>query len=144
MTSSVQALQQQTAPRMTWWHAVVFFQFFVALTQFLLAPWYAFVMFSPGSISEYMPNEQAPSSLLILRFVIAAAVWIPIMYFTWKQKKAGLVATLIYSVALLIFLPFIISSGSGHPDFSDFLLFPIDVLLVISSVMSIRSFPKRQ
>lgn len=124
---------------MTWLHATLSLQFFASLIQFMLVPWYAVVLYSPASISEYMPSEQTPSPFLIARFIVASAVWLPIMYFTWKQRKAGLVASLAYSVALLIGVPLIILTGSsGHPDFSDFVLFPTLVLLVISSVMGIR------
>ncbi|MDG6988639.1 MAG: hypothetical protein JRN21_04860 [Nitrososphaerota archaeon] len=121
------------------WHATVLFQSFVAFVQFVLAPWYAFVMLSPGSISEYIPSEQPPSGFLVLRFVVAAAVWLPIIYFTWKRKRAGAAASAVYSAALLIIIPAAILSGSGRPDFSDFVLFPIDALLVVFSVATLRA-----
>ncbi|MDG7042576.1 MAG: hypothetical protein JRM98_00420 [Nitrososphaerota archaeon] len=131
---------QQASLQMTWLHATLSLQFFVSLIQFMLAVWYAVVLFSPASISEYMPSEQTPSPFLIARFIVVGAVWLPIIYFTWKQRKAGLMASLAYSVALLIVVPLVVLTGSsGHPDFSDFVFFPTLVLLVISSVMGIRS-----
>jgi hypothetical protein len=142
MESSVQSLQRQYTQDVTWLHATFFFQFFVALIQFLLAPWYLVVMFSPGSISEYLPHEQTPSLLLVLRFVIAAAVWVPIMYFTWKRSRSGLIASAFYSVALLILVPTIILTAGGRPDFSDFAILPVDVLLAIFSVKSWTSSSK--
>ncbi|MDG6974434.1 MAG: hypothetical protein JRM95_06345 [Nitrososphaerota archaeon] len=112
--------------------------------QFLLAPWYAFVMFSPGSISEYMPNEQTPSGFLVLRFVAAAVVWLPIIYFTWKRNRAGAAASAIYSAALLIIIPLAILSGSGRPDFGDFVIFPTDIFLVVFSVATLRVLSKER
>ena len=127
----------------TSWQAAIFFQFFVALIQILLAVWYAIVMFSPTSISEYLPHEQTPTVFMIARFVIAAAIWLPIMYFTWKRNRMALLASIIYSAALLIIVPVLILSASGHPDFSDLVLFPVDTLLVIFSVLAWRTFSRQ-
>ncbi|MCL5408174.1 MAG: hypothetical protein M1518_02280 [Candidatus Thermoplasmatota archaeon] len=83
-----------------------------------------------------------PSLLLVLRFVIAAAVWVPIMYFTWKRSRAGLIASTFYSVTLIILVPTIILMGGGRPDFSDFAILPVDVFLAIFSVKSWTSSSK--
>lgn len=134
--TAVSASSPDTSVAVTSWHATIFFQFFVALIQVLLAVWYTIVMISPASVSEYLPHEQAPTILMISRFVVAAAIWLPIMYFTWKRNRMGLLASIIYSTALLIIVPVLISSGNGHPDFSDLILFPVDILLVIFGLLT--------
>lgn len=78
----------------------------------------------------------------MLRFVVAAVVWLPIIYFTWKRNRTGAAASAIYSAALLIIIPLAILSGSGRPDFSDFVLFPTDIFLVVFSVATLRVFSK--
>ncbi len=118
-------------------HAMVFLQIFMAFVQFMLAPWYLLVTFDPASISEYMPNEQAPSALLIVRFIAAALVWVPIIYLSWKRKGPGALASLVYSVALLVIVPLAIMSGSGRPDFSDLIIFPLDISLVTLSAFEV-------
>lgn len=125
-------------------HATIFLQIFVAFIQFMPAPWYLLVMFDPAAISEYMPNEQAPSTLLIIRFIAAALVWVPIIYLSRERRRPGALASFVYSAALLVIVPLAIMSGSGRPDFSDLIIFPLDISLVMLSAFQVWKMSGRR
>ncbi len=131
-----------TASRITSWHAAVFFQVFALMIYVLLPVWYAVVMISPGSVSEYLPHENPATLATISEAGAFSAIWALLLYFTLKKRKIALLGSVVYCVFWLIILPIAFATGVLLPDFSDFVFLPTAILLAIFSAMAYRSFPK--
>ena len=126
--------------RVTPWHAALFFQIFDFMIALALAVWYGLVATAPNLISEYLPAAEPADLTTILGSLVVAVLWVPVIYFMWKQKKVGLVASIAYSLSLLILvLLALLSKSASAPDFSDLLFFPVNVLIILFSLMAYRS-----
>ncbi len=114
------------------------------MIYFALSVWYIFVATAPNLISEYLPPEAPADVTTILGSFIIALLWVPIIYFTWKQKKVALITSIVYSLFLFVtvLIGFLFKSLSA-PAFSDFLFFPDSVLIIAFSAMAYRSLSKR-
>ena len=132
-----------SSPRVTSWHVALFFQIFDVMIAFALAVWYSVVATAPNLISEYLPAAEPADVTTILGSLVVAAVWVPVIYFVWKKRKVALIASTVYSLSLLVLVLFaLLSKSASAPDFSDFLFFPVNVLVTIFSAMTYKSLPK--
>ncbi len=59
-----------------------------------LSVWYMFVATAPNLISEYRPPELPADLGTVLGSLIIALLWVPLIYFVWKQKKVALIASI--------------------------------------------------
>jgi len=121
----------------------LFFQIFALMIYAMLAIWYAVVLVSPGSVSEYLPHQMPVTPTYIIEVVPFTLIWVLVLYFTLKMKKMALLASIAYCIFWLVILPIGFATGLLAPDFSDFVFIPTVVLLVIFSAMTYRSFPKK-
>lgn len=128
--------------RVTSWHVALFFQIFDFMIIFALAVWYSLVATAPSLISEYLPAAEPADVTTILGSLVSAVLWVPVIYFVWKQKKVALIASIVYSLSLLVLVLLIFLSKSSAPDFSDLLIIPVNVLIISFSAMAYRTFSK--
>ena len=123
----------------------MFFLTFQLMIFSALGVWYIIVASAPAYISEYLPPESAATATVILSNFIVAVGYLVIIYFVWKQKKLALLASIGWNLLWLIFISITFvyaKSLLSAPDYSDFIWYPTNVLLIIFSVMAYRSLRK--
>jgi hypothetical protein len=136
------------SPRITVWHGAVFFQIFGLLVLIVSAAWYFLIVYAPGSLSQYLPAEFAVNLTTDLVWPPIVAAWGVILYFTFKGKKAALIASLIYSLLLVVGVlatyasPTLNGGIIARPSLDDLVTIPIAVILIVLDALAYRSYSR--
>lgn len=138
------------------WQAAVLFQIFGFMTLALDLIWSYLVLYDPKSLSQYLPYEYPINATDNAAIVPVVAIWGVIAYLSLKGSMRALLASLVYSLLVIVLLlpSYLLASynaafyGSTFdtvslPSFGTILLIIIVVVVAGLDLIAYRSSQQR-